>query len=213
MTPTEKTPAKKAPAKKVSAKKVAAKKTPARKKAPAKKASAEEKTPAKKAPARKKAPAKMAPAEKAPATDEAPTEDAVPETPGQPSAVPWDDEPDDEIIDDTDEDLWGADWDDLDAFADPTADPGRFGSESRDDPAHHLASEGVELFQTAALELIAAARNALDAAEELVSDPKAIPSAFESLRELASEAFRAAKPGRTRPAPDDGFEAIRVDDD
>lgn len=205
------TPAKKAPAKKAPAKKAPAKKAPA-KKAPAKKA------PAKKAPAKKVAADETAPTEKAPTMGGPAMKSPAMKSPAKRSAASETtraDEPAFSVVADPDEDLWDADWDDLGSFAD---DPGPAGAGAHDDTAHHLANEGVELFQNAALELIAAARNALDAAEELVADPRGIGMALESLRDLASDALRAARPRHSRSdaAPgddDDDFQAIRVEDD
>ncbi len=95
---------------------------------------------------------------------------------------------------------------------------------STDSDRSHRTAEGVELFQNAALELIGAARNALDAAEELVADPHAIGTAVESLRGIAAEVVRAASPTTRHgtsgsgdnedDAEDgDGFQHIRISED
>lgn len=104
-----------------------------------------------------------------------------------------------------DEDLWGESWDDFESFESTEA---------------HGAPDAVEVFQNAALELIAAARNALDVAEELVADPHAIGVALESVKGIATEVLRSARPGgppAPRPRADaadvDDFQSIRVDDD
>ncbi|HET8930654.1 MAG TPA: hypothetical protein VFN21_08360 [Acidimicrobiales bacterium] len=173
-------------------------------------------TPAKKAPAKKSAPKKKAPVKKI-AAQKAPV--------SEPMAPAQEFDETDESVDvveddlwgaDDEEDIWDADWDDLGSFADGPGVSDPSGEPARDDSAHHLANEGVELFQSAALEMIAAARTALDAAEELVADPKMIGTAFESLRGIAAEALRAAKPGprsHSTDDPDDDFQAIRVDDE
>lgn len=93
-----------------------------------------------------------------------------------------------------------------------SASAGQSGTDRRGGP-----TEGVELFQNAMLELIAAARTALDTAEELVADPHAIGTAIEALRGLAVEALRGGvSQARSAVVPDDDvddFQSIRVDDD
>ena len=69
------------------------------------------------------------------------------------------------------------------------------------DPAHDI----VEHLQSAALELIAAARAFLDVAEELVKDPSEVSAMASSLVDLAG---RPARPDDPPPAP--GVEHIRV---
>lgn len=89
------------------------------------------------------------------------------------------------------------------------------------DPTRQWATEQAELFQRATLELIAAARTALDTVEELVSDPQALGTALEALRDIAGDVVRAARPGphpqararRGEPSASGDFEAIRLDDD
>ncbi len=108
-----------------------------------------------------------------------------------------------------DHDLWDDDWSDLgSSWNEPVGE--RTG-------ARGGGPDGVELFQNAMLELIAAARTALDTAEELVADPNAIGTAIESLRGLAVEAFRggmhSARSAVRSDDPDDDFQTIRVDDD
>lgn len=183
---------------------------------PAKKKATTGTTAAKKSPvkktAAKKAPAKKAPAEKVAATKE-PSGKPAEETSVPPGTDPVEDVAfDDDLFDD---DLWGADWSDLGSGPGPDAP----GTGDQDAP-HHLASDGVELFQQAARELIAAARNALDAAEDLVDDPRVIGTTLESLRDIATETLRAARPvvrprpGRTARTDDAvDYQAIPVDDD
>lgn len=186
----------------------AARKAPAVKKTPAvKKSSGVRKAPAvKKTPAVKKAPAKKAPAlKKTPTRRDIPGREPDSATDGQTSdAGSWD-------APGIEDDLWSGDWDDLGAFDDaPTGD-----RESRREPTHQWANESIELFQNAALELIAAARTALDTAEDLVTDPQAVGVALESLRDLAGEFVRSARPGardRSTAFDDDDFQTIRVEE-
>jgi hypothetical protein len=65
------------------------------------------------------------------------------------------------------------------------------------------AREVVEHLQTAALELIAAARAALDVAEELVKDP---PSAAGALGGMSEAGRRASRPDRP-----DSYRSQRVE--
>lgn len=109
--------------------------------------------------------------------------------------------------------MWGddADWD-----------------ESADAPVGdgnaHL--EGSELLQAAAREFIAAARTMLDAAEDVIADPKAIGAVFGSLANVTNDLIRSAaqsnpmtrwRSGEPGPdaargqEPDDGVEHIIID--
>ena len=209
-------------AKKPTAKRAAAKKSGTAKKSAAKKPAAKraarsstagKAAPAKKASTRKgaarKSTAKQAPEDSAAARTAAATEATSSERKSGSSDHRQHD------------DLWGDGWDDLDsgtATFDTSDDGSRHGPHDRS----HRTAEGVELFQNAALELIGAARNALDAAEELVADPHAIGTAVESLRGIAAEVLRAATPvarhGGERDADPDGedddddFHHIRIVD-
>ena len=71
------------------------------------------------------------------------------------------------------------------------------------------ADEGLEHLQTAAEELIAAARAFLDVAEDVVRDPgtaKAVMGLFDSF----ANAAKRARPGATGPDGDDPVEHIPV---
>ncbi len=187
--------AKKAPPRRAAAKK-AASKSAASKKTPAKKA------PAKKATTRKKAAPKMAAPHTAPAAETAVGQDRPAPEAGVDFDVLW-----------GDDDSWG-DWDEP---GNPDEAPRDTGAHARDERPG-AASESVDVFQNAALELIGAARNALDAAEELVTDPHAIGTAWESLRGVATEFLRAAAHpprGHGRDDADDDadrFTTIPVED-
>jgi hypothetical protein len=84
--------------------------------------------------------------------------------------------------------------------------------DEHDDPLR----EGVEHLQSAAREVIAATRSLLDAAEELVDDPKAVQGLVGALGSLATAAAgRLRSEGaRHRRGPDDdddgGIQRIRV---
>lgn len=58
--------------------------------------------------------------------------------------------------------------------------------------ADHLAAEGVDHLQSAASELIAAARSFLDVVEEVVRDRDAVASVVETLGSVAHAAGQAA---------------------
>src|SRR5699024_1714287 len=107
--------------------------------------------------------------------------------------------------------LWRDNWSDLGTTCRaPRADS------YRPERPRSVAADGVKLFQHAMLELIAAARTALDTAEELVADPTSIGTAVESLRGFALEAFRGglhSARSAVTPDEDDDFQSIRVDDD
>lgn len=108
-------------------------------------------------------------------------------------------------------DLWSDDWSDLD-----DAWKGGTGPGSEDARPRASAPDRTELFQNAMLELIDAARTALDTVEELVSDPNGIGTAFESLRDMAIDAIRGGvHSARSVVDPDDAdddFQSIHVDD-
>jgi hypothetical protein len=76
---------------------------------------------------------------------------------------------------------------------------------------------GIEFLQTAALQLIGAAKIFLDAAEHVVRDPKSVGEAAATLKTLAKFAVdmvaaQANKPSSTAsPAPDEPIEAELVD--
>lgn len=113
-----------------------------------------------------------------------------------------------------DRDLWAEDWSDLDRDRNEPGD-----EHTRQARRRPTAGDGVEMFQNAMLELIAAARTALDTAEELVADPNAIGTAIESIRGLAADAFRGGlDSARSAVDPEEGddddedFQSIRVDD-
>jgi hypothetical protein len=86
------------------------------------------------------------------------------------------------------------------------------GADEHDDPVR----TGVEHLQAAAREVIAATRSLLDAAEELVDDPKAVQGLVGTLGALAtaaagrlrSEAARSS--GHPDDGDDGGVERIRV---
>jgi hypothetical protein len=69
------------------------------------------------------------------------------------------------------------------------------------------AAEAMNHLQTAAREMIAAARAFLDVAEELVEDPKAGEALLGTLGDVA----RRVVPGRDRDDGSDGVEHISVD--
>jgi len=68
-----------------------------------------------------------------------------------------------------------------------------------DDERHDPAREGLEHLQTAALEMIAAARSMLDACEELLDDPRAgeaLASVVGSVSKVFGDITRFAVPNR-----------------
>ncbi len=70
-----------------------------------------------------------------------------------------------------------------------------------------VVAKGVEALQSAAREMIAAARAMLDVADELVADPRAVGTVVEAMSAWAGRASRAASspPGRSgRPGSVDG---------
>lgn len=75
---------------------------------------------------------------------------------------------------------------------------------------------GVEHLQAAAREVIAATRSLLDAAEELVDDPKAVQGLVGTLGGLATAAAARLRSDVTRPSDrsdddgDSGVQRIRV---
>jgi hypothetical protein len=75
------------------------------------------------------------------------------------------------------------------------------------DPDERL-HEGIHHLQTAALELIAAARALLDVAEEVVRDPAELVQRASALAGVA-ERLRGATPAAA-PADDTGVQRIRV---
>jgi hypothetical protein len=62
-------------------------------------------------------------------------------------------------------------------------------------------AEGVEHLQTAALELIAAARAFLDVAEDLVTDPDRVSGTLATVASMVDGAGRASARRRPAPAP------------
>jgi hypothetical protein len=78
-------------------------------------------------------------------------------------------------------------------------------------PAEERAGEAVEHLQTAARELIAAARAFLDVAEEVVEDPKAGEALLDTLGDVARRIVPRAGGGRGGEQADGGFEHIEVD--
>jgi len=66
------------------------------------------------------------------------------------------------------------------------------------------ADEGLEHLQTAAHEMIKAARAFLDVAEELVTDPQTSATLLGFLDSVAGAAGRARSPGDDRDDRDDG---------
>jgi hypothetical protein len=79
--------------------------------------------------------------------------------------------------------------------------------------AQARAREGVEHLQTAARELIEAARAALDVAEEWVNDPESVASLVGTLATVGDVAQRVAgAAGRARPAPQPPDAAAAADD-
>jgi hypothetical protein len=76
---------------------------------------------------------------------------------------------------------------------------------------HDRAREGLDHLQAAAHELIAAARAALDVAEELIDDPEAIASVVSAAGSRSSfgpigELVRSLLPTRRTAAPEGGFD-------
>jgi hypothetical protein len=61
--------------------------------------------------------------------------------------------------------------------------------------------EGLDHLQAAAREMIAAARSFLDAAEDLVDDPKAAEAVFDTLGSVVRTAARRARFPRPHPGP------------
>ena len=80
--------------------------------------------------------------------------------------------------------------------------------------AQARAREGVEHLQTAARELIAAARAALDVAEEWVNDPESVASLVSTLATVGDVAQRVASGlSRQGPAPSTAAEPAAAPDD
>ena len=83
-------------------------------------------------------------------------------------------------------------------------------AEDGDDKVH----QGIEHLQAAAREMIQATRSLLDAAEELVDDPKSIQDLVGSLSAAAQMAASRFRPTATGGSDDDGddghVEHIRV---
>lgn len=73
-------------------------------------------------------------------------------------------------------------------------------AEDADDKVH----EGIEHLQAAAREMIHATRSLLDAAEELVDDPKSVQDLVGSLTHAAQMAAARFRPGGPGGGDDDG---------
>lgn len=87
------------------------------------------------------------------------------------------------------------------------------------EPGHTSAAralDGIEHLQTAARELIQAARAVLDVAEELVADPNAVASLVSTFGSIADAAARMMPGAASQPRPsgddsdDDRIQRIRV---
>jgi len=82
------------------------------------------------------------------------------------------------------------------------------------DDADDKVHQGIEHLQAAAREMIQATRSLLDAAEELVDDPKSVQDLVGSLAAAAQMAASRFRPGATDGADDDGddghVQSIRV---
>ena len=72
-------------------------------------------------------------------------------------------------------------------------------AEGADDKVH----QGIEHLQTAAREMIQATRSLLDAAEELIDDPKAVQDLVGSLTQAAQTAAARFRPGGPTDGDDD----------
>ena len=72
-------------------------------------------------------------------------------------------------------------------------------AEDADDKVH----QGIEHLQAAAREMIQATRSLLDAAEELIDDPKSVQDLVGSLTHAAQTAAARFRPGRSAGGDDD----------
>ena len=71
--------------------------------------------------------------------------------------------------------------------------------------------QGVEHLQAAAREMIRATRSLLDAAEELIDDPRSVQDVLGTLAQAAQVAASRFRPGKDGIADDDGpVQHIRV---
>jgi hypothetical protein len=70
-------------------------------------------------------------------------------------------------------------------------------AEDAEDKVH----EGIEHLQAAAREMIQATRSLLDAAEELIDDPRSVQDLVGSLAQAAQMAVSRIRPGATPGAP------------
>ena len=69
--------------------------------------------------------------------------------------------------------------------------------------AEDKVQQGIEHLQSAAREMIQATRSLLDAAEELIEDPRSVQELVGSLGSLAQAATARFRPGSTSPDDDD----------
>lgn len=86
--------------------------------------------------------------------------------------------------------------------------------EDRGDPTDPRVAAGVEHLQTAARELIGAARAFLDVIEEVVEDREKVADVFAAVGDATRAAARAARQGAGLdgdPIPGGGVEHIDVD--
>ena len=70
--------------------------------------------------------------------------------------------------------------------------------------AEEKVHQGIEHLQAAAREMIQATRSLLDAAEELIDDPKSVQDLVGSLSHAAAMAASRFRPGGAGGADDDG---------
>ena len=76
--------------------------------------------------------------------------------------------------------------------------------------AEDKVAEGIEHLQAAAREMIRATRSLLDAAEELVDDPKSVQDLVGSLAHAAQMAANRFRPSAARSDDDDGGHVQRI---
>ena len=78
------------------------------------------------------------------------------------------------------------------------------------DDAEDKVAQGIEHLQAAAREMIRATRSLLDAAEELVDDPKSVQDLVGSIAQAAQMAASRLRPTGSGDGDDDGGHVQRI---